>query len=61
MDILELARDSGMLVLLDARIGGEEYHSVSGSLQTLQRFAEAIRDSLGLVANQNSAFFKQPL
>lgn len=42
MDILELARESGMLVLLDGRIGRQEYHSVHGSLQTLQRFAEAV-------------------
>ena len=46
MDILNMARDSGMLIMLDARIGREEYHSVYGSLQALQRFADAIRESL---------------
>ncbi|KAA1007782.1 hypothetical protein FVF58_24040 [Paraburkholderia panacisoli] len=55
MDILEMARNSGMLVMLDGRIGREEYHSVSGSLQALQRFADALRESLSLTANENSA------
>lgn len=42
MDILELARQAGLQVLLDARIGSQTYHSVSGSLPALQRFAEAV-------------------
>src|SRR6202161_1684381 len=42
MDLIELARESGMAVLLDARIGREEYVSVSGSLAALKRFAEAV-------------------
>lgn len=42
MDILEVARQAGLQVLLDARIGSETYHSVCGSLHALQRFAEAI-------------------
>ncbi|TAM51031.1 MAG: hypothetical protein EPN57_19385 [Paraburkholderia sp.] len=42
MDILELARQAGLQVLLDARIGSQTYHSVSGSLPALQRFADAI-------------------
>lgn len=43
MDLIELARESGMAVMLDARIGHEEYVSVSGSLAALARFADAVR------------------
>ncbi|WP_168792180.1 hypothetical protein [Paraburkholderia aromaticivorans] len=39
--ILEQARAAGLTVLLNARIGREEYHSVSGSVAALQRFADA--------------------
>jgi hypothetical protein len=42
MDIVKLARSSGLQILLDARIGRETYHSVSGSLSSLQRFADAV-------------------
>jgi hypothetical protein len=42
MDIIELARSSGMAVILDGRIGREEYQSVCGSLSALKRFAEAV-------------------
>jgi len=38
-----MARQSGMAVILDARIGREEYHSVCGSLSALQKFADAVR------------------
>ncbi|SAL75156.1 hypothetical protein AWB66_05142 [Caballeronia telluris] len=41
-DILQIARDSGMLVLLEGRIGHEEYTSVSGSVSALSRFARSI-------------------
>ena len=43
MDLIALARESGMAVLLDARIGRQEYVSVSGSLAALARFADAVR------------------
>ncbi|MFM0291857.1 hypothetical protein P0D71_33660 [Paraburkholderia sp. RL17-383-BIF-A] len=43
MDIIDMARQSGMAVILDGRIGREEYHSVCGSLSALQKFADAIR------------------
>lgn len=43
MDIIDMARASGMAVTLDGRIGREEYQSVCGSLSALQRFAEAVR------------------
>lgn len=42
MNIIEMAQQVGLQVLLDARIGNETYHSVSGSLATLQRFADAV-------------------
>jgi hypothetical protein len=45
MNIIEMARESGMAVILDARIGREEYHSVCGSLSALQKFADAIRQT----------------
>ncbi|OXI33526.1 hypothetical protein [Burkholderia aenigmatica] len=44
MDIEKIASDSGMQVVLDARIGREEYRSVYGSLEALQRFADSIRE-----------------
>lgn len=46
MDIVKLAKDAGMLVVIDGRIGREEYRSVYGSMQALQRFAEALRASI---------------
>jgi hypothetical protein len=42
MDIIEIAKKAGMLVMLDAQIGRETYHSVCGSLPALQRFADAV-------------------
>jgi hypothetical protein len=42
MDILTLARQSGMTIVLDARIGQQEYHSVHSSVAALERFAELI-------------------
>jgi len=43
MDLIELARESGMAVLLDGKIGRQEYVSVTGSLAALARFADAVR------------------
>ncbi|AXE96621.1 MULTISPECIES: hypothetical protein [Paraburkholderia] len=43
MDIIEIAKNAGMQLLLDAKIGRETYHSVCGSLSSLQRFADAVR------------------
>lgn len=43
MDIIEMARVAGLVVLLDGKIGREEYHSVSGSLPALRRFGDAFR------------------
>ncbi|MBB5471135.1 methyl coenzyme M reductase gamma subunit [Paraburkholderia sp. Clong3] len=49
MDIEKIANDSGMLLVLEGRIGREEYKSVYGSLHALQRFANNIRE---LVASE---------
>lgn len=46
MDIIELAREAGLEVLLDARIGTLTYHSVSGSLTALQRFADSVEAAM---------------
>ncbi|MEX3958328.1 hypothetical protein B0G57_11670 [Trinickia symbiotica] len=50
MDILDLARKSGMTVVLEAKIGRQEYQSVHGSLEALEAFAElvatAVQDEL---------------
>jgi hypothetical protein len=42
VDILKIATDSGMQVMLDGSIGREEFRSVVGSVQALQRFADAL-------------------
>jgi hypothetical protein len=44
MDIIDMARASGLVVILDGRIGHEEYQSVLGSISALQRFAESLRE-----------------
>lgn len=46
MDVIELARVSGLQVVLDGRIGREEYQSVCGSVDALRRFADAISSSI---------------
>jgi hypothetical protein len=43
MDIVGMARSAGLTVVLDGRIGREEYQSVCGSISALQRFAESLR------------------
>ena len=43
MNIVDMAHASGFAVILDGRIGREEYQSVCGSESALQRFAEAVR------------------
>ncbi|SAK99542.1 hypothetical protein AWB78_05796 [Caballeronia calidae] len=45
-DVLKMARQSGMTILLDGRIGQQAYTSVSGSADALQRFAHDVRASL---------------
>ncbi|NPT43434.1 hypothetical protein GNZ12_19395 [Paraburkholderia sp. 1N] len=46
MNILELAADAGMLVVLDGRIGRTEYRSVNGTLDAFQRFVRALESTL---------------
>ncbi|MGF6641648.1 MULTISPECIES: hypothetical protein [Paraburkholderia] len=46
MDMETMARESGMLIVLDGRIGREEYKSVYGSLEALRRFADSVRESV---------------
>ncbi|MBN3835683.1 hypothetical protein [Burkholderia sp. Ac-20344] len=41
--LVALARDAGMLVILDAQIGRVRYESVTGSIATLVRFAQALQ------------------
>jgi hypothetical protein len=43
--LVELARNAGMMVMLDAQIGRETYHSVTGSLVALRRFAASLKAS----------------
>jgi hypothetical protein len=45
MDMLKIARESGLAIVLDAKIGSEEYTSVSGSTSALLRFGEAVRSA----------------
>lgn len=42
MDVLKIAREAGLAVLLEGRIGQQEYSSVSGSKDALLRFVTAI-------------------
>jgi len=46
MDILDLAKKSGMAVTLDAKIGRQEYRTVHGSVAALERFAELLAASM---------------
>lgn len=57
VDIVKIARTAGLQILLDARIGRETYHSVSGSLSSLQRFADAVCASM---ADECAARSEQP-
>ena len=43
MDIIDMARASGLTIILDGRIGHEEYRSVCGSVSALERFAETLQ------------------
>jgi len=49
-DLAQIARDAGLTVLLDGKIGREEYQSISGNLTALQRFAEAYYEPAGDIA-----------
>jgi hypothetical protein len=42
MDILEIAENSGMIAILNDRIGCAECRSVYGPIQALQRFTDVL-------------------
>jgi hypothetical protein len=46
MNILKLAGDAGMLVVLDGKIGCTEYRSVHGTFDAFQRFVQALESAL---------------
>ena len=46
INILELAEDAGILVILDGRIGRTEYRSVHGTLDAFRRFVQALESAL---------------
>ena len=46
MDIVKVAQQAGMTVVLEAKIGRHEYQSVHGPVASLERFAELIEASL---------------
>jgi hypothetical protein len=48
-EILTLARNAGMLITLDGQIGREKYQSISGSVSSFRRFAEALRKTPALL------------
>lgn len=51
MNTLEKARLAGLVVLLEARIGREIYHTVSGSITALEKFeALCLADAESAVA-----------
>ena len=51
-DIVELARKAGLTVVLNGRIGLQDYQSVSGPISALERFAEAYRAAAELDADK---------
>lgn len=55
VDLIEMAKKSGMQVLLDAQIGSQMYHSVCGPLSSLQRFAEEVGKALAAQAAAQTA------
>ena len=55
MDLIEIAKRSGMQVLLDAQIGSQMYHSVCGPLSALQRFADEVVKALAAEAAAQTA------
>lgn len=45
-ELIALARAAGLAVKLDGVIGRQQYTSVTGSLEALQRFGDAYRAAL---------------
>jgi len=48
-NIIELAQDAGLLVVLDGRIGSAEYRSGHGTLDAFQRFVHVLQSALAKV------------
>ncbi|MHB9833869.1 hypothetical protein Q8F57_003420 [Paraburkholderia terrae] len=46
-DLAKLASDAGLTVLLDGKIGRQEYQSITGSFAALERFAMAFYEPAG--------------
>lgn len=44
--LVALARECGLMVILDGQIGREKYQSVSGPLDALSRFAQRCRQEV---------------
>lgn len=44
-NLLKIAQDCGFSVVLEGRIGTQEYNSISGPVQALEKFAEIIRET----------------
>ncbi|TDG20606.1 hypothetical protein EYW47_25895 [Paraburkholderia silviterrae] len=57
MDILNIAREAGFAVLLQGRIGRQEYSSVSGTEEALRCFADAIRTATQREQTRRAAFW----
>ncbi|MFP3504879.1 hypothetical protein [Burkholderia sp. SIMBA_062] len=58
--LLALAREAGLLVMLDGQIGREKYQSVAGSVLALQRFAAALRARSGAQADADAPVVAGP-
>jgi hypothetical protein len=43
MDVIKIARESGLVVLLEGRIGQDQYTSVCGTEEALKSFAGAVQ------------------
>jgi hypothetical protein len=46
LDVVSLARAAGLLITLDGKLGNSPFQSVFGSLSSLERFAQAICESV---------------
>jgi hypothetical protein len=43
MDLMKMAQEAGLAVLLEGKIGQQSYSSISGSKEALLRFTEAVQ------------------
>ncbi|MFP3647869.1 hypothetical protein [Paraburkholderia hospita] len=58
MNVLEIAREAGFTVLLEARIGGHEYSSVYGTKEALEHFADTVREKAALAGPNRRRRFR---